>query len=531
MSKLTAGNRGAVRRAAALVVAALLVVGLTTGADSAVAVQRLADYDIPGLRNTVSLTSLDPWDVVQLIEYLAHRGGLNNIVIGPGVAGLTTKLKFDNVTVADALDVVLSVNSLAYEVRGGIMTIMTDQEYQAIHGSSFYDNRLVQVVNLQYADAERVQAMLEPVKSQQGTVVADPVTGTLILIDTPGKIAEMRPIIEKADISTVARVVPTETRTYVLQYASVEDLQPEVTALLTENIGSLHADRRTKTIMVTDLPHRLADVDRLIEVFDRRPRQVFIESKIVQVSLSDDFRLGVNWDHVFQAVNPRFSLSSSSAPGSLVQVGEAASPSATLAYKTIVGGGDLSVVLEALKQVGETKILSNPHVAVLDGEEAMIKVVTDQPYAEAQLESGTTNVVGESIQFIEVGVSLSVTPRISDDGMISTSIRPEVSSVVGNYQAFRSVPIVRKSYAETRVMVRNEETVIIAGMIENSKQTVESRVPFLGRIPLLGVLFRTTQDSVDSKELIAFLTPRIVTGERPHMLTSDLKKATKPMRR
>ena len=75
----------------------------------------LTEYDLPGLENTVSLTSLDPWDVVQLIEFLAHRGGLNNMVIGPGVAGLTTKLKFENVTVGEALEVVLSVNTLAYD--------------------------------------------------------------------------------------------------------------------------------------------------------------------------------------------------------------------------------------------------------------------------------------------------------------------------------------------------------------------------------------------------------------------------------
>jgi general secretion pathway protein D len=212
-------------------------------------------------------------------------------------------------------------------------------------------------------------------------------------------------------------------------------------------------------------------------------------------------------------------------------VGDAVNPAASLTYKTILGNGDLSVVLEALKQVGETKILSNPHVAVLDGEEATIKVVTDQPYAEAQLESGTTNVVGETVVFLEVGVTLGVTPRISADGMIHTTVRPEVSSVVGNYQAFRTVPIVQRSYAETTVLVKDRETVIIAGMIENSKQNTQTRVPFLGRIPLLGVLFRTTSDQVASKELIAFLTPRIVSGEEPHPLSERQSKRLKPMRR
>ncbi len=492
----------------------------------------LTEYDLPGLENTVShLNALDPWDVVQLIEFLAHRGGLNNIVIGPGVAGLTTKLKFENVTVGEALEVVLSVNNLAYELRGGILTIMTDAEYQAQRGTSFYDNKVVKVINLKYADPTRIATMVEPIKSSIGTVVADPVTGTLILIDTSSKIAEMAAVINGADLATVSRVLPTQTETFELQYADVEALQPEIQAILTPDIGDLRVDTRTKTFIVTALPHKMDQVKHLIGVFDRRPRQVFIEAKIVQVSLGDQYRMGVNWDHLFQGIDPRFSLNSVSSPGSLSSVGEAVNPSATLTYKTILGNGDLSVVLEALKQVGETKILQNPHVFALDGIEATIQAITKQPYAEAKLESGTTNVVGESITFIDVGVTLDVTPRISADGMINMAIRPEVSSVVGNYQAYRTVPIVRRSFAETAVLVKDRETVIVAGMIENSKQNTQTRVPFLGRIPLLGVLFRTTSDEVASSELIAFLTPRIVSGERPHALSDQQGKRLKPMRR
>jgi general secretion pathway protein D len=491
----------------------------------------LTDYDLPGLQNKVSLTSLDPWDVVQLIEFLAHRGGLNNMVIGPGVAGLTTKLKFDDVSVGDALEVVLSVNNLAYEIHAGIITIMTDAEYQAKTGTSFYNNKQVKMIDLKYADPARVAAMLEPVKSTIGTVVADPVTGVLILIDTTDKIAEMETIIARADLSTVSRVLPTETQTFELMYAEVATVQPEVIAILTPGVGELRVDDRTKSLIVTALPHKMEQIKHLVKVFDRRPRQVFIEAKIVQVALSDEYRLGVNWEHVFQGIDPRFSLNSVSSPGSISGVKNPVNPAATLTYKTILGNADLTMVVQALKQVGETKILSNPHVAVLDGEEATIKVVTDEPYAEAQIESGTTNVVGESITFIEVGVTLSVTPRINGDGMISTIIRPEVSTVIGTYQAYRTVPIVRRAYAETTVMVKDRETVIIAGMIENAKRNVQSRVPFLGRIPLVGVLFRTTADEVTSKELITFLTPRIVSGEEPHLLSGTQAKTLKPMRR
>jgi len=491
----------------------------------------LKDYGIEGLDIHVSLKALDAWNVDQLIEFLAFRGGLRNVVIGKGVAGLSTKLKFDDVSVGDALEVVMSVNNLAFTIQGGIITIMSDAEYRLLFGTSFYDQKQVRIRELKYADATRVATLLAPIKSSIGTVVSDQVTGTLILIDTPSKIQEMESVIASADIATLTRQFPTETKTFVLQYAEVSDLQPEIAAILTQEAGSVRTDARTRTLIVTDLPHKMREIERVVALFDRRPKQVFVEAKIVQVSLSDDYRLGINWNHLFNGLNPRFALQTAATPTAIGTLGASSkAPTGTMTFNTIAAGGDLSVVLDALKSVGDTKILSNPHVAVIDGQEASIKVVTDQPYAEAQLETGTTNVVGESIQFIEVGVSLGVTPRINDDNFISFDIKPEVSSVVGSYDAFRSVPIVRKSLAETSVMIKNGETIIIAGMIDNQKNEVESRVPLLGRIPLLGLLFKSYRDETQSNELIVFLTPRIISGEQPFLRMKDIKKAPKPMR-
>lgn len=499
--------------------------------ESVVGSKRLRDYNLPGLQVKVELKSLDPWDVVQLIEYLALKGGLNNLVIGKGVAGLTTKLKFEGVTVGDALEVVLSVNNLAYEIKDGILTVMTDAEYRTNRGVSFYNNRQVRMFELKYADATRVLQMLEKVRSDIGVVVADQATGTLIVIDTPEKLVELQAIIEKADIATVMR---TETRTFVLQHATVEEVEAEVRASLTKEIGTLRADKRTQTLIVTDLSHNLKKIEALITAFDRRLREVFIEAKIVQVALRDEFRLGIDWNHLFDNVNPRFELGSKvSAPipdpfgDTPTRVSQGIG---SLTYRTILGGGDLNVVLDALQNVGDTTILSNPHVAVMDGKEATIKVVTSQPYAEAKLESGTTNVVGETFTFIDVGVTLAVTPHISEDGFVSMAIKPEVSTVTGNYQARYQVPIVRKSLADTTVTIKDGETIIIAGMIEDAKGTATTGVPWLGRIPILGLLFKSQAESTRKQETIVFLTPRVITGEEPFQLSRDMKKKPKPLR-
>ncbi len=503
----------------------------------------LSDYGIEGLDNRIKLETLVDWTVEEAILYLAQRGGLKNVVIGKGVAGMVTKLKFEDVSVGDALEVVLSVNNLAYTIKGGIITIISDAEYQVQYGVSFYDQKQVRILELKYADATRVATLLAPVKSGQGTVVADPVTGTLILVDTPAKILEMERVALAADIKTIDRQIPTVTRQFVLQNAEIAEIQGGITPILTPQIGAMRADTRTRSLIITDLPHKMEEIDKLITMFDRRSKQVFIEAKIVQVSLEDKFEFGVNWDYVFEGLNPRSTLGVGVEPAIIQTVPAEAgrgfsSAQATggmgLTYRTIVGGQTLTALMTALEGVGETKILSNPHIATLDGKKAEIKVTTREPYSEAKLETGSTNVVGETFQFIDVGVSLDVTPRINDEDMISMLIRPEISSVIARYtgaiQTTDGVPVVRTSYADTSVLVKNGETIIIAGMIENEKTESEARVPILGRIPLLGILFRQQVKQNKNRELIVFLTPRIVSGEQPYLRMKDLKKDPKPLR-
>jgi len=502
--------------------------GAETGPDTDVRAKpkRLKDYDLPGMNAPVNLDSLDQWQVVELIEFLAKRGNLNNIIIGKGVSGQTTKLKLGGCTVGEALDVVLSVNGLAYEVKNGIITIMTDAEYQTLHGASFYDQKQVRIMELKYADPTRVSQMLQPIKGLAGTVVADQMTGTLILVDTPAKIEEMAAVVRAADIETVSRVLPLETEVFVLKYAELGDMQPQVEAVVSKEHGGVRADKRTRTLIVTDLAHNMKKVREIVDMFDRRPKQVFIEAKVVDVTLSDDFQFGVNWEHVFEGIDPRFAIKTFSHPGSMV------SPVGSISYKTIVPGGDLSVILQALKNVGDTKVLSNPQIAVMDGQEATIEVVEDQPYKEVAIESGTTNVTGVTYLFKKVGVQLNVRPRINEDQFISVNIKPEVSQITEWYDGLpqEGTPVIRKSLAETTIMVRDGVTIIIGGMIKNERSERREGVPLLSSIPLLGSLFRRDGVNTVNRETIVFLTPRIISGEEPFLRTRDMEKTPKPLR-
>lgn len=485
----------------------------------------LTEYAIEGLQKKLpSFQTIDEaMDIVDLVKFLAQQAELN-VIFGREVTG-ASKLMLKDVTIGDALESVLAANGLAYELRGGILKIMTDKEYRDQYGEGFYERKQAKVIQLKYAFPAKVVPMLQPILSATGKIVPDDATGSLILIDTPEKIREMEAIILKAEIPTIQRIQPTVTTNFVLQYAKVEDIEPQIKTYLTQGMGELRTDKRTKTLILTDVPSVIAKIGDLVALFDREQKQVFIEAKIIQIKLSDEFRMGVKWDYLFQGINPRFSIN----PVSQFPLGldEVKDSFGKLTFHTIAAGGDLNAVVQALTTIGDTKILSNPHIAVLDGEEATIKVVEEQPYAELTYESGSTNVTGKTYKFIPVGVTLAVTPRINELGFISVAIKPEVSTITGIYDASggQGVPIVKRSFAETSVTVRDGVTIIIAGMIDEEKIKQISRVPLLGWIPVLGMLFRWEDTTTVSAETVVLLTPRIVTGSKFVDRLRDIKKA------
>lgn len=529
----------------ALYVAALVVIVAVpsgyaqTPAAAAAKPHLISEYNLPGLDKKVSLDLLDSMDITDLLKFLATKANLN-IIIGKEVTG-SSKLMVKDVTLAEALEIVMAANGLAYEVKGNIVKVMTDKEYRDLYGEGFYERKQAKIIELKSAVPSRMAALLAEVKSSSGKIVFDDATGNLVLIDTPEKITEMEQVVRKAEIPTYQRVYPTVTTNFVLQYAKVEDLEPQVTAMLTKDngIGQLRADKRTKTLVITDFPNVIQRICDVVGIFDRPQKQVFIEAKIVQVLLSDDWHFGVNWDYLFQGLDPRFSLQpvsktfAASAPSDLLAAGSK-STAGSLTYHTIAAGANLNAVVEALQKVGKTKLLQNPHIATMDGKEATIKAITTQPYSELQYESGSSNIVGKTYKFVDVGVSLGVTPRINELGFITCDIRPEVSSVLSWYNADASdvtgnsgVPVVKKSYAETSISVKDGVTIIIAGMIDEQQTKTRTQIPILGSIPLLGALFRYDSVSSINSETIVLLTPRIVTGDKFFERSKDMKKQVK----
>lgn len=482
----------------------------------------------PGFEEKISV-DLRGMSISDVLKFLAVEGDLN-IAIAPDVTGVVNLL-INDVTIRDIFEIILSTNRLAYRIQGNVITIISNNEYRLSEGVDFFDRRQTVVYQLKFASAQTLGTFLGNIKSDIGKIIFDDSTGLLVLIDTPQKIKEMKVIVDRSDIPTVTRILPTETKVYELQYALAEDIQGEVSAALTPTIGTMQLDVRTNTLIITDLPHQMKKIMTIVRAFDRKTRQVFIEAKIVQVTLTDAYKWGIDWNRLFTDAGHKPGLQIT--PD--VQMPLSLSTFGKLTFSRTQGDNTLSAILEILATVGETKILSNPHIAVEEGKEASINVITSQPYSQSTTtttDAATTQ--STEFTFVEVGVKLNVIPRINADGYISMVIKPEVSSITSFFPDSASeerVPVVETAIAESTVLIKDGTTIIIAGMIKDTKTLSTNRVPGLGRIPVIGKLFSNKSDEIQRTETIVFLTPRIITGDEEYLLQRDMIKDIKGIRK
>ena len=492
------------------------------------AVPQISSEDFPGFAKTISV-DLRGMSVADVLKFLAVEGDLN-IAIAPDVTGVVNLL-INDVSIKDLFEIVLSSNRLAYRVQGNVITVISNNEYRIREGVDFFDNRRTVVYQLKYASAQALGTFLGNIKSDIGKIIFDDATGLLVLTDTPQKIEEMKSIVDKSEIPTVARVSPTETIVHELQYARVEDVQAEIAAAMTETHGSMRVDTRTNTMVISDLPHQLEKIKTIIKVFDRKTREVFIEAKIVQVTLTDAYKWGIDWDDMFTRVGNARLLSITpevNMPASLSTFGK-------LTVARTTNKATLSSVIEVLSTIGETKILSNPHIATEEGKEATINVITQQPYS--QTTTTTTNAAttqATEFTFVDVGVKLNVIPTINADGYLSIVIKPEVSSITSFFPDSASeerVPVIETANAESTVLVKDGTTIIIAGMIKDTKTHSVNKVPLFSEIPVFGRLFSNKSDEIQRTETVVFLTPRIITGDEGYLLERDMSKEMKGIRK
>lgn len=192
-----------------------------------------------------------------------------------------------------------------------------------------------------------------------------------------------------------------------------------------------------------------------------------------------------------------------------------------------LGGNQFEGVLNALKMVGNTKVLSSPRIITLNNEPAKIHVGTKQAYATSTTVSPGTGPVtsAENVTFIDVGISLEVTPIINKENYITMKVKPSVSSVNSSVKTSsgNSIPIVSTQEVESKIQVKDGTTIVLGGLHEQTNDKEQRRLPFLGAIPIIGLLFKKINNVAKNSELVMFLTPHIMTGDKSFYEEIDKK--------
>lgn len=297
----------------------------------------------------------------------------------------------------------------------------------------------------------------------------------------------------------------------------------------------------TVSVLATEKQHALVQ-QYISGVIEASQRQVLIEASIVEVTLSDQYQAGVD----FSRLKPgeRFKFQQSLIGGTL-----GTTPFTSIIY-TAGGGTDLTTTIKLLEQFGKTRVLSSPKLMALNNQTALLKVVENVVYfsvtaVPAVLSTGATTVTQQTFnttaQTVPLGLVMSVTPQINENGMVTLIVRPTITTaptfvqdpnpalvvtttslgVATSTTIANLVPQVRTQEMESVLQVGSGQTVILGGLMQDNENRSRDAIPGLGKIPLFGDLFSFRNDKVSKSELMVFLRPTVITN--PSLDSDELK--------
>ena len=319
------------------------------------------------------------------------------------------------------------------------------------------------------------------------------------------------------------QLVPLEKVTLQVNYAKAAELastlRSEEGGMLSDR-GSVRVDERTNKLLIRDTPANLRSARELVEELDVPVRQVMIETRIViaQDDFSEELGTRFGASHVSDSGNVGTAGSSSGANSLIngnapatIATGDrmavdlpVANPAGQIAVSVLDGDTLLDLELSALQAENKGEIVSNPRVITANQQEAIIEQGVEIPYQEAS-SSGAT-----SVSFKKAVLSLGVTPQITPDGRVIMDLEVSKDSVG---EVFNGVPSVDTREVITQALVADGETVVLGGIYETEQSREVDKVPLLGDLPLLGGLFRHTQEVNAKAELLIFVTPRLLEGK------------------
>ncbi|MBI5342264.1 MAG: type IV pilus secretin PilQ [Deltaproteobacteria bacterium] len=334
------------------------------------------------------------------------------------------------------------------------------------------------------------------------------------------------------EVEKLKATLEAVTETIPVSYTKAADLQPKIKDLLSEG-GKIQVDERTNTLVIRDLAKNIAEAKSLIARLDTATPQVLIEARIVEVDTSFSTELGVQWGGSYAGTTGRTKVGVSGIQDSTgsTNAGLAVTNTESRPFSSSVppasysvnlpatiglgaGGGisfgilrdnlRLDLSLSALEAANKGKVISSPKVITIDNKEALIEQGTQIPYS-------TVSASGTNTQFVDATLSLKVTPHITPDGGVIMKLEAKNDSQ--GEVGVTGQPAINKKKATTEVLVRDGETAVIGGILQITRKETEAGIPWLSKIPILGYLFKKDTNQATNRELLIFITPKILKAE------------------
>ena len=328
---------------------------------------------------------------------------------------------------------------------------------------------------------------------------------------------------------------PVELRVVTLNYAKADDVKKTLDPVLTKQ-GKIQVDARSNTLVLSDTPSNLAKLVPLIQSLDTQTPQVLIEAKFVETTKNPQKDLGINWSGTLLNHQVVAGGAAQTSPGTLpnVPVNSANQPSGGFQFSKNPGGslvtpwtsgaalldiGQANLVFSYLSQDTDTELLANPRVVTTDNSKARISIAEQFPIPDFTFSEQTASLQISGFEYKDIGIILSVLPRINKDDFITLEVTPEASSSTENATLQSGggsavlIPIINTRTATTTVLIKSGNTLAIGGLMRQDVSDNYTKVPVMGDAPIIGSFFRSKSLSKTKRDLLIFLTPTIVRGD------------------
>lgn len=335
------------------------------------------------------------------------------------------------------------------------------------------------------------------------------------------------------------------SKIYRITYADVKEVEKAIKGFLSSQ-GSISSNPGTSNIIVSDTESKIKAIDTFVAEIDRITPQILVEARIYDITTKDRFDLGVEWQAGY---NTKWGSASTDSVTQATEVGtnptaNKRSPFMTGLFNGTVSksedttGGlrlgwlsseiDIDTMLRAQKENINAKLLANPRILVLDNQQAQIKIITKIPYQQLNQGGGSYAAFGTT-EFKDVGVTLTVIPHLTRDGMVRLQLKPTFSVQTGEVNVGTEAlsypqPVVDEREATTTLLIKDNQTAVLGGLRKKDATQQINKIPLLSDLPLLGGLFKFQSEETVNSELVVFITPRII--QDPALTTVEKKQLT-----